>query len=118
MSQPADTPTSLITQVVSRAANLTDADITLLTRVARRRDPAADKARQRALGVDSPRVVDALVTFDTLEMLWRGAGPDEALSAVKRTCFDAVAAVFAEPVLSRREFRALIGPFRDVTGLG
>lgn len=85
--------------------------------------PALSGARDRALGPDSPLVVEVLATFEALSALFADdlAGEAEyvvvesavtirALKAVR----DAIAAAYARPALSKAEHAALLRPWRSV----
>jgi hypothetical protein len=86
-------------------------------------------ARAHALGPDSPLVLEVLATFDRVDEVFRDElsrgdltdylsddGPATAVKpqVVKHALHavrDAVAAVYARPILSRAEYLALIGPW-------
>ena len=84
-------------------------------------------ARAHALGPDTPLVLDVLTTFDRIDQVFRDElsrgddffGDDGPATAVKPQVVkhallavrDAVAAVYARPVLSRAEYLALIRPW-------
>ena len=85
--------------------------------------PALAAARDRALRPESPLVVEVLAAFDALSALFADdlAGEadyvvldagvtNRALKAVR----DAIAAVYARPVLSRTEYSALLRPWLAV----
>lgn len=85
--------------------------------------PAIAGARDRALAPDSPLVVEVLAAFDALTALFaddlsgeadyvvvEAAVTARALKAIR----DAIAAVYARPVLSRSEYAALLRPWRAV----
>jgi hypothetical protein len=85
--------------------------------------PALAEARDRALGPESPLVVEVLAAFDALSSLFADdlAGSADyvvvectvtvrALKAVR----DAIAAAYARPMLSRSEHAALLRPWRTV----
>ena len=85
--------------------------------------PALASARDRALRPDSPLVVEVLAAFDALSALFADDLVGEAdylvvessvtvraLKAVR----DAIAAVYARPVLSRSEYSALLRPWHTV----
>ena len=85
--------------------------------------PALATARDRSLRPDSPLVVEVLAAFDALSALFADdlAGEADyvvvdagvtvrALKAVR----DAIAAVYARPVLSRSEYSALLRPWHAV----
>jgi hypothetical protein len=84
-------------------------------------------ARAHALGPDTPLVLEVLATFDRVDQVFREElsrgddflGDDGAATAVKpqvvkhalHAVRDAVAAVYARPILSRSEYLALMGPW-------
>lgn len=83
-------------------------------------------ARARALGPDTPLVLEVLAKFEHVDRVFREElsndflGDDGAATAVKpqvakhalHAVRDAIAAAYARPVLSRSEYHALIGPWR------
>jgi hypothetical protein len=85
-------------------------------------------ARAHALGPDTPLVFEVLATFERVDRVFREElsrsddflSDDGAATAVKpqvvkhalHAVHDAVAAVYARPILSRAEYRALIGPWQ------
>jgi hypothetical protein len=83
-------------------------------------------ARAHALGPDTPLVLEVLATFERVNQVFRDElsrtdflmddGPATAVKpqVVKHAMHavrDAVAAVYARPILSRAEYLALIGPW-------
>ena len=83
-------------------------------------------ARAHALGPDTPLVLEVLATFERVDQIFRDElsradflNDDGAATAVKpqvvkhalHAVRDAVAAVYARPILSRAEYLALIGPW-------
>ena len=84
-------------------------------------------ARAHALRPDTPLVLEVLATFERVDQLFREElsrgddflSDDGAATAVKpqvvkhalHAVRDAVAAVYARPILSRAEYLALIGPW-------
>jgi hypothetical protein len=85
--------------------------------------PALSEARDRALRPDSPLVLEVLAAFDALSALFADdlAGEADyivvetdvttrALKAVR----DALAAVYARPVLTKHEYASLLRPWRAV----
>ena len=84
-------------------------------------------ARAHALGPDTPLVLEVLATFERVDQVFRDElcrgedflnddGPATAVKpqVVKHALHavrDAVAAVYARPILSRAEYLALIGPW-------
>jgi len=85
--------------------------------------PAIAQARDRALGPDSPLVIEVLAAFDAVSALFAEdllgqasyvtVDPRVTTVALK-TVRDAVAAVYARPVLSRGEYAALLRPWLAV----
>jgi hypothetical protein len=85
-------------------------------------------ARAHALGPDTPLVLEVLATFERVDEFFRDEllraddylNDDGAATAVKpqvvkhalHAVRDAVAAVYARPILSRSEYHALIGPWQ------
>ena len=85
--------------------------------------PAIAEARDRALAPDSPLVVEVLAAFDALTALFAddlsgeadyvvidSAVTVRALKAVR----DAIAAVYARPILAKTDYAALMRPWRAV----
>lgn len=116
--------TDEIVDVMARMVDLSDDEITRLPS-AWCNDEHVAAARSHALSPDSPLVLEALASFDSLAFLYADdlAGTAEyvsvpapvtalALKAVR----DAVAAAYAQPVLSREEHRLLLAPWRAVFG--
>jgi hypothetical protein len=83
-------------------------------------------ARAHALGPDTPLVLEVLATFERVDQVFRdelSRGDDflgdDGATAVKpqvvkhalHAVRDAVAAVYARPILSRAEYLALIDPW-------
>jgi hypothetical protein len=85
--------------------------------------PALSEARDRALRPDSPLVLEVLAAFDALSALFADDLAGEASYVVVETevttralkaVRDAIAAVYARPVLSRTEYAGLLRPWRSV----
>ena len=113
-----------IIDVLARMVDLSDEELTRLA-AAWRNDEHVSAARSAALSPDSPLVLEALASFDSLAFLYADdlAGTAEyvvlpapvtalALKAVR----DAVAAAYARPVLSAEDHARLISPWRSVFG--
>jgi len=85
--------------------------------------PSIAQARDRALAPDSPLVVEVLAAFDAVSALFADdllgeasyvtVDPRVTMMALK-TVRDAIAAVYARPVLSRAEYAALLRPWLAV----
>jgi hypothetical protein len=86
-------------------------------------NPSVAQARDRALSPDSPLVVEVLAAFDAVTALFAEdllgqapyitVEPSVTVLALK-TVRDAIAAVYARPVLSRSEYAALLRPWLAV----
>jgi hypothetical protein len=85
--------------------------------------PRVAAARDRALSPDSPLVLEVLAAFDALGALYADdltgnydyvTLPTATTEAGLRAVRDAVAAAYARPVLSRRDYKLLIRPWRQV----
>jgi hypothetical protein len=85
--------------------------------------PSIAQARDRALAPDSPLVVEVLAAFDAVSALFVDDLVGEAsyvtvdprvTSMALKTVRDAIAAVYARPVLSRGEYAALLRPWLAV----
>jgi hypothetical protein len=113
---------SQVLGVLAQLAHLRDEQLTALAD-SWVNSPALASARDRALRPDSPLVVEVLAAFDALNALFADdlAGEADyvlldasvtvrALKAVR----DAIAAVYARPVLSRSEYTALLRPWHAV----
>jgi hypothetical protein len=109
--------------VLAQLAHITDDD---LPPPGRRvgQTVAVAAARDRALSPDSPLVCEVLAAFDALSALFEDdlvarpatwwsspASSAPALKAVR----DALAAVYARPILSRTEYTQLLAPWRAST---
>lgn len=92
-------------------------------------------ARAHALGPDTPLVLEVLATFERVDQVFRDElsrgeldylSDDGPATAVKPQVMkhalhavrDAVAAVYARPILSRAEYHALIGPWHRTFSAG
>jgi hypothetical protein len=108
--------------VLAQLAHIGDSDLVGLAD-AWVNSPALAEARDRALGPESPLVVEVLAAFDALGSLFAediagdaayvvvdSAVTIRALKAVR----DAIAAAYARPVLSKGEYTALLRPWRTV----
>lgn len=108
--------------VLAQLAHVDDDDLVALAD-AWINSPALAEARDKALGPDSPLVVEVLAAFDALSALFaddilgeaeyvvvESAVTIRALKAVR----DAIAASYARPVLTRAEHAALLRPWRTV----
>ena len=85
--------------------------------------PSIAQARDRALSPDSPLVVEVLAAFDAVSALFAddllGEAPyitvdPRVTTTALKTVRDAIAAVYARPVLSRAEYAALLRPWLAV----
>ncbi len=108
--------------VLAQLAHIGDAELVALAD-AWVNSPSLAEARGRALGPESPLVVEVLAAFDALSALFaddllgeadyvvvEAAVTVRALKAVR----DAIAAAYARPVLSKSEHAALLRPWRTV----
>lgn len=85
--------------------------------------PALSEARDRALRPESPLVLEVLAAFDALSALFADdlvgeadyvmVKPEVTTRALKAVR-DAIAAVYARPVLSKSEYASLMRPWRAV----
>jgi hypothetical protein len=114
-----------ILSVLSQLPRLTSSDLTCLAQ-SWRDTTFVHLARAHALGPDTPLVLEVLAKFEHVDRVFRDElsrdflGDDGAATAVKpqvvkhalHAVRDAIAAVYARPVLSRSEYHALIGPWR------
>jgi hypothetical protein len=108
--------------ILSRLPGMEDADLPLLADGWHNTTLLAE-ARRRALEPDSPLVVDVLACFETVQTLFvdeiRGledyvtVDRDIATVALKAVR-DAVAAAYAQPILSPTEYNALMRAWRNV----
>ncbi len=108
--------------VLAQLAHIRDDDLPRLA-VAWSDPPVVREARGRALSPDSPLVLEVLAAFDAVGTLFaddvRGeAGYLTVPAAQVRTALcavrDAIAAAYAQPVLSRAAHEALLAPWRSV----
>jgi hypothetical protein len=108
--------------VLAQLAHISDAD---LPRLADGwvNTVAVAAARDRALSPDSPLVCEVLAAFDAMGALFADDLAGEApylvveagvVSTALKAVRDALAAVYARPVLSRAEYVALLAPWRKV----
>lgn len=81
------------------------------------------EARDRALSPDSPLVLEALAAFEAVSALFdddlRADAPyitvaSDVTTTALKAVRDAIAAAYAQPILSRAEYTALIRPWRAV----
>ena len=114
-----------ILSVLSQLPRLTSSDMACLAQ-GWRDTTFVHLARAHALGPDTPLVLEVLAKFEHVDRVFREElsrdflGDDGAATAVKpqvvkhalHAVRDAIAAVYARPVLSRSEYHALIGPWR------
>ena len=84
---------------------------------------AVASARDRALSPESPLVCEVLAAFDALSALFADDLAGEAsylvveagvVSTALKAVRDALAAVYARPILTRAEYTALLAPWRAV----
>jgi hypothetical protein len=108
--------------VLARLAHIRDDDLIRLA-AAWRNTPQIAAARDKALGPDSPLVVDVLTAFDAVSALYADdlAGardyvsvPTEVTTVALKAVRDAIAAAYARPILSRFEYAALTRAWRTV----
>jgi hypothetical protein len=113
---------SAVLGVLGQLAHISDDD---LPRLAEGwvNSPSIAQARDRALGPDSPLVVEVLAAFDAVSALFADDLLGEAAyvtvdprvtTLALKTVRDAIAAVYARPVLSRAEYAALLRPWLAV----
>jgi hypothetical protein len=108
--------------VLAQLPHIRDDELPRLSAAWRNTIPVA-AARRKALSPDAPLVVEVLAAFDALVYLFADDLDGEcdfitvdpqvttiALKAVR----DAIAAVYAKPILSRSEYRTLMAPWRVV----
>ena len=113
---------SAVLGVLAQLAHISDDD---LPRLAEGwvNSPSIAQARDRALDPDSPLVVEVLAAFDAVSAIFAddlageasyiAVDPRVTMMALK-TVRDAIAAVYARPVLSRTEYAALLRPWLAV----
>lgn len=113
-----------IVDVLARMVDLSDEQITRLA-AAWRNDEHVAAARSTALSPDSPLVLEALASFDSLAFLYADdlAGtadyvhvPAPVTALALKAVRDAIAAAYAKPVLSAEAHRLLQAPWRAVFG--
>lgn len=108
--------------VLGQLGQISDAD---LPRLAQGwvNSPAIAAARDRALAPDSPLVVEVLAAFEAVGALFaddlRGEAPyvsvdPQVTTVALKAVRDALAAVYARPVLTRAEYAALMRPWLAV----
>lgn len=113
---------SAVLGVLAQLARIPDGD---LPRLAQGwvNSPSLAVARDKALSPDSPLVVEVLAAFDAVSALFaddlRGDAPyitvDPTVTTLAlKTVRDAIAAVYARPVLTRGEYAALLRPWLAV----
>ena len=108
--------------VLAQIAHVSDEDLPRLA-ASWVNSPSIAEARDKALAPDSPLVIEVLAAFDAVSALYAddllGSAPyvtvDPAVTTTAlKTVRDAIAAVYARPVLSRTEYAALLRPWRSV----
>jgi hypothetical protein len=108
--------------VLAQLAHITDADLPRLAQ-AWTNTVAVAEARSRALSPDSPLVCEVLAAFEAVGALFAddllGEAPylvvrADVASIALKAVRDAIAAVYARPVLARSEYTALMAPWRSV----
>lgn len=108
--------------VLAQLAHISDQDLPRLA-AGWVNSPSIAQARDRALDPDSPLVVEVLDAFDAVSALFAedllGEAPyvtvdPRVTTLALKTVRDALAAVYARPVLSRPEYAALLRPWRAV----
>jgi hypothetical protein len=108
--------------VLSALPHIGDAELPVLAGLWRN-TPYIAEARARALSPDSPLVIEVLSCFEALVALFDDDLAGEAdyvtvdvkvTSTALKAVRDAIAAVYAKPLLSHGEFQALMRPWRQV----
>jgi hypothetical protein len=108
--------------VLAQLAHISDEHLVALSN-AWVNSPALGEARDRALGPDSPLVVEVLAAFDALTALFADDLAGEADYVVVETAVtvralkavrDAIAAAYARPVLTKSDHSGLLRPWRTV----
>ena len=108
--------------ILAQLAHVEDAHLPLLAQ-GWVNSPSLADARDKALSPDSPLVVEVLAAFDAVGALFADDLLGEAsyltvdrdvTSLALKAVRDAIAAAYAQPVLSRREHDALLRPWRAV----
>lgn len=113
---------SEVVGILAQLAHITDEDLPQLA-AAWCNSPSLAIARDRALGPDSPLIVEVLAAFEALGALFAddvvgeasyvAVEPAVAIRALKAVR-DAIAAAYARPALSRQDYAALMRPWRLV----
>ena len=108
--------------VLGQLAHITDDDLPRLA-AAWTNTVAVASARDRALSPDSPLICEVLAAFDAIGALFADDLAGEAtylvveapvVSTALKAVRDALAAVYARPILSRTEYTQLLAPWRAV----
>lgn len=108
--------------VLAQLAHIADEDLAPLAQ-GWVNSPSLAEARDKALAPDSPLVLEVLAAFDAVSALFAddlaGSAPyvtvDPGVTTLAlKSVRDAIAAVYARPVLSRSEHAALLRPWRAV----
>ena len=108
--------------VLARLAHISDDELIMLAQCWRN-TPHIAHARDKALGPDSPLIVDVLAAFDAVSALYADdvAGaqdyitvPSDVTTLALKAVRDAIAAAYARPILTRLEYAALNRPWRTV----
>jgi hypothetical protein len=108
--------------VLGQLAHITDDDLPRLAD-AWTNTVAVASARDRALSPDSPLICEVLAAFDAIGALFADDLAGEAtylvveapvVSTALKAVRDALAAVYARPILSRTEYTQLLAPWRAV----
>lgn len=113
---------SEVVGILAQLPHITDEDLPQLA-AAWCNSPSLAIARDRALGPDSPLIVEVLAAFEALGALFAddvvgeasyvAVEPAVAIRALKAVR-DAIAAAYARPALSRQDHAALMRPWRLV----
>ena len=108
--------------VLAQLAHISDEDLPRLAS-AWTNTVGVAAARDRALSPDSPLICEVLAAFDALSALFADDLAGEAtyltveadvVSSALKAVRDAIAAVYARPVLTRAEYVELLAPWRSV----
>ena len=108
--------------VLAQLPHVTDNDLVDLA-AAWRNTVSLAEARAHALDPDSPLVLEVLAAFEAVQELFADditgdadyvVNDPEVASVALKAIRDAIAAVYAEPVLSRAEYAGLMGAWRAV----
>jgi hypothetical protein len=111
-----------ILAVLNQLPHIADRDLPLLADAWRNTVPLAE-ARGKALGPDSPLIIEVLSSFEAVQTLFaddmRGDKPyitvDTQLTTVAlKAVRDAIAAAYARPILTRGDHQALFRAWRSV----